>query len=189
VKTILVIDLEATCWLPGEKGNQDTEIIEIGAAYLHMMQNKYRVERIASIFVQPRYATISEFCTQLTGITQRKLDSEGVTFESAMDRLKKWATPDRKWPVSWASFGDFDRILMAGQCRGFDVTNPLSPTHFNIKTLHSLMEGCKDVGLKKAMESFKLEFEGRQHSGLDDAVNAARLLGELVKRYRLGNVS
>jgi len=185
---IIVVDLEATCWFPrNTNSGQDPEIIEIGVARLTVEDRTYRVERLDSIFVQPRYSTVSDFCTDLTGITQAHLDKAGVTFEVALERLQAHCKgPDYK--LSWASFGDWDREMLQVQCKRFGVEYPMSKTHFNIKALISLMRGDKRGGLTKAVKSMGLSFEGKHHSGVDDAVNAARVLGEMVKRYRMKEI-
>jgi len=195
MNTVVVVDLEATCWFPrNANGGQKAEIIEIGIAKLHLEGRGYEVEKVESIYVQPRYSTVSEFCTELTGITQAQLDREGVPFEQALERLRDHCLgPNylhRGGPLlySWASYGEWDRDILERQCQSFGVRYPMSRTHFNIKALLNLLRGDKHVGLSKAVKSFGMEFEGKHHSGVDDAVNAARVLGEMVKRYRMKEI-
>ncbi len=49
----------------------------------------------------------------------------------------------------------------------------------------------KRVALEDALEQLGLGFEGRPHDGLDDAVNTARLLVEMMRRihpvFQLGD--
>lgn len=188
MSTVVVIDLEATCWFPRNANRgQPAEIIEVGIAKLHLEGRNYTVEKVESIYVQPRYSTVSEFCTDLTGITQAQLDREGVPFEQALERLRAHCqAPD--YLYSWASYGEWDKDILERQCQSFGVRYPLSKTHFNIKALLNLLRGDKHVGLSKAVKSFGMEFEGKHHSGVDDAVNAARVLGEMVKRYRMKEI-
>jgi len=191
MNTILVVDLEATCWFPRNTNNgQEQEIIEIGCAYLHLDQNKYLVVAQPSILVLPRYSTVSDFCTELTGHTQARLDKEGVTFEQAIERLRVLGhdIEEMNKPISWASFGDWDCTMLRSQCKRFGVEYPLGTTHFNIKSLLGVFRGQRSSGLRKSLRSMGMEFEGKPHSGVDDAVNAARVLGEMVKRYRMKEI-
>lgn len=62
------------------------------------------------------------------------------------------------------------------ECRLKNLNNPLAHLqHFNVKQLFARKFGHK-VGLGRALNMKGLTFEGRAHSGIDDAKNIARLL-------------
>lgn len=188
MNTVIVVDLEATCWFPRNANmGQEQEIIAIGSAKLEIEGRAYHVLPIECTYVQPRDSTVSEFCTQLTGITQAHLDQNGATFDEAMERLRK-ACQGPEYVYSWASFGLDDRVFLQKQCKAFDVRYALSENHYDIQGLLTLMRGDKKSGLQKALKSFGLTFEGQPHNAMDDAVNAARVLGEMVKRYRMKEI-
>lgn len=72
--TIIIIDLEATCWRGEVPKDQVSEIIEIGICLLDI---KTRViSKNKGILIQPERSKISPFCTDLTTITQELLDKE-----------------------------------------------------------------------------------------------------------------
>ncbi|MCE0760081.1 exonuclease domain-containing protein [Marinobacter sp. G11] len=91
--TILVVDLEATCW-----ENQTTpagdaqsvhimEIIEIGCA-LATRQGELLDAR--SFLVRPtRHPILSDFCTELTGITQSMVEGAPALSE-AIEAMNAW---------------------------------------------------------------------------------------------------
>ena len=62
--TIIVIDLESTCWEGPPPEGQASEIIEIGVATVDVASLR-RVEK-RSILVKPTRSEISDFCTRLT---------------------------------------------------------------------------------------------------------------------------
>jgi inhibitor of KinA sporulation pathway (predicted exonuclease) len=77
-----VVDVEATCWageppdwLGGAK--QASEVIEIGLTVVDLAAG----QRLArhKILVRPQRSAVSDFCTELTGLTQAEVDS-GVSF-------------------------------------------------------------------------------------------------------------
>ena len=75
---VLAIDFEATCWDHKPTYSLETvvdpisEIIEVGMAMLDTDTGEIVREQY---FVKPLASTVSPFCTQLTGITQEKLDA------------------------------------------------------------------------------------------------------------------
>lgn len=189
MNTIIVVDLEATCWFPRNANHgQEQEVIEIGAAKLEIEHdNSYIVTPLEPLYVAPQFSTISDFCTELTGLTQAKLDRDGVPFDQALKQLLSYCQGPG-YLRSWASWGSDDRDFLRRQCERFDCRYPLNQPHFDIQALMMLMRGCRKIGLKNAVERFGLTFEGRPHTGIDDAVNAARVLGEMVKRYRMKEI-
>lgn len=178
---IVVIDLEATCW-EGNKppAGQEREIIEIGLCMLDVISGE-RLEK-RSILVKPERSSVSEFCTQLTTLTQEQLMREGVSFKKACSILKKeYLTEERLW----ASYGDYDRNKFEKQCRLYNVSYPFGPRHLNIKSLFGIFNGLpREIGLEKAMERLGLPMEGTHHRGHDDAWNTAAILAALMLRGR-----
>lgn len=170
---ILVVDIESTCWDTNdtEYMKANSEVIEIGYALID--RNEREIVEHSSIFVLPQISEINEFCTNLTGITQEFLESNNaVSFAEACSILRK-----NFKDIAWASYGDYDRIhFYERQCPREGVAYPFNRTHYNIKHLAAWWIGLeKQVGLETALEKFSMKFIGRQHSGADDAYNAARL--------------
>ena len=174
---IVVIDLEATCqashndWLSGER----SDIIEIGACFLDA-QTK-RVSQRTSYLVKPISSTISKFCTELTGWTQKDVN-RGIAFGDACNKLaKEFGTKNRVW----ASWGDYDRKHFERDCEYYKAKYPFGPRHINVKTLFSLINNLKkELGMTAALEYYDLELKGTHHKGDWDAYNTARILGKML---------
>lgn len=177
---LLVLDLESTCWEGSPPDDQEPEIIEIGVCVLDVRSG----ERVAreSILVQPERSAVSPFCAQLTTLTPATL-ARGVTFARACAVLRrKYSAPRRVW----ASYGDDDRRMFERQCQARGMAYPLSGSHINIKSLFALLHGLeREIGLLPALELLGVPVEGTHHRGVDDAWNAAGLLGHLLMRWRL----
>lgn len=171
-----VVDVEATCW-PGEvPAGQRKEIIEIGLCVVDLDAG----ERIAKhrILVKPR-SVVSEFCTELTGLTQEEVDT-GVSFEEACRILAGEHRADSR---PWASWGDYDRKQFEGQCRMGRAVYPFSSRHTNAKAVYAeANELERRPGMAAALRMSGLPLEGRHHSGADDAWNIAALVLELDER-------
>lgn len=173
---ILVIDVEATCWAGAPPEGQESEVIEIGICPLDVATGERLARR--SILVKPACSKISEFCTQLTSLTPKQVDKNGISFAKACALLeRKYGTKKRVW----ASYGDYDRNLFQRQCKARDVQYPFSSGHINVKSLFGIMHALPyEVGMARAMAMCGLEVEGRHHRGDDDAWNIALLLSTLI---------
>lgn len=172
LSTVVVIDVESTCWEKGANSpNQVNEIIEIGVCEVDTTHLE-RVRR-ATMLVRPERSTVSEFCTDLTGLTQEKVN-EGVAFEHACEWLKEeFKVRDR----IWASYGDYDRVQFQRQCDLFRVPYPFGRTHLNIKSLFALSRQlAREMGMDEALRLLKLPLEGKHHRAEDDAWNVGMIL-------------
>jgi inhibitor of KinA sporulation pathway (predicted exonuclease) len=173
--TLLVIDLEATCWQEDPPPGQTNEIIEIGLCELDVQTSKRKTRR--SIFVKPEHSELSEFCIQLTGITPNML-ADALSYSDACAVLEAEYLSHQR---TWASYGDYDRRQFAKQCQAMEVAYPFGPSHINVKNLLALQLGLKhEVNLVEAMHLLGLAFEGRVHRGGDDAWNIAAVLQRVL---------
>ena len=175
---ILVLDLEATCW-DRESGIKYTpEIIEIGICS-YLPKTGEIVER-NSYIIKP-YGAISDYCTNLTGITQEKVD-KGISLQEAMNTIKNTYKSPR---LIWSSWGDWDERTLYTDCNKKNAPFVFSQQHLNIKALCAvklakLNLSIKTTGVEDALKLLGMKFEGKPHSGLDDAINTARILDKLL---------
>jgi inhibitor of KinA sporulation pathway (predicted exonuclease) len=174
---VIVIDLESTCWsTKDEQRLYYSEIIEVGVCRLNVLTGEVTDAR--SITVKPMFSEVSPFCTQLTGHTQEGVD-QGISLMKAIEILHTdYSLKNRMW----ASYGNYDRHKIVDECERKNIECPLPVTHINISALATLkLKANKRLGLGVACTRFGLKFEGRQHSGMGDAVMAARVLWECIK--------
>lgn len=178
--TLLIIDLEATCWESrqapnGEaQGNDNMEIIEIGCA---LATRQGRLLDTRSFLVRPtRYPVLSKFCTGLTSITQETVD-EAPAFPGAIQAMNAWLgdLPD---DFIWCSWGNYDRLHLETQSQEHDARPAvLAFPHLNLKRIWRRTTGQKRTnGFAHALAFHDLDFEGHHHRGVDDARNMARVL-------------
>ncbi|MBM7439910.1 3'-5' exonuclease [Streptomyces sp. HB132] len=175
-----VIDVEATCWDGPPPPGSVHEIIEIGLTVVDLSARR-RVSR-HRVLVRPARSAVSDFCTELTGLTQAEVD-RGVTFAEACRILvEEYAAGER----SWASWGEYDRRQFARQSRADGVAYPFgrpSDTHTNAKAVFASAYGLRrKPGMDHALRIAGLPLEGRHHRGEDDAWNIAALVLDLLGR-------
>lgn len=176
IDTVLVIDVEATCWKTSPPPGEEAEIIEIGYALLAV--SRQEVNQGGSLLVRPQRSRVSAFCTNLTTLTQAQAE-EGVSFEAAcrflMDTLDSRST-------AWASYGDYDRKQFARQCAAFEVPYPFSEAYLNVKRLFAQTHGLpREVGMAAALKLLERTLTGTHHRGGDDARNIAGILADLLR--------
>lgn len=172
-----VVDVEATCWAGQPPPGQVNEIIEIGLTVVDL-DSATRVAK-HRILVRPQRSRVSEFCTELTGLTQTDVDG-GVEFAEACRTLAVQHEAGRR---PWTSWGDYDRNQFTRQCRHAGVEYPFGQHHTNAKLRFTEALGLrKRPGMAQALEIAGLPLEGRHHCGDDDAWNIAALVLHLHKR-------
>ncbi|WP_037607035.1 3'-5' exonuclease [Streptacidiphilus rugosus] len=172
-----VVDVEATCWAGDAPPGAVGEIIEIGLTVVDLDAG----ERIArrGILVRPDRSTVSAFCTELTGLTQDRVD-QGLGFAEACRLL---AAEHHAGSRPWVSWGDYDRHQFTRQCQATGVPYPFGRRHTNAKAVFTEAYGLrKRPGMARALEIAGRPLEGRHHRGGDDAWNIAGLVLHLSGR-------
>jgi inhibitor of KinA sporulation pathway (predicted exonuclease) len=172
---IIVVDLEATCWQGDPPPGETSEIIEIGLCTLDFKSGERSDRR--GIMVKPEHSSLSDYCIELTTIHPEMLKN-APSLREACRLLQEKYHSDRR---TWASYGDYDRIMLAKQCQEMDVPYPFGRSHINVKNILALHFGLKhEVDLKRGTALVDLPFEGTIHRGVDDAWNIAAVLSRVL---------
>ena len=166
-----VIDLECTCWEKNDPNRQKHEIIEIGAVLLD--ENYNYIEEFTQ-FVKPfDNPILTEYCTDLTSITQEDVDNAPMLRE-VIDILEKWMISSKD--VIFCSWGYFDKEQLFDECNLNLINYPFDHNHINIKEYFSrIMHRKKRTGLQKALRICGIRFEGTPHRAVFDAKMTAKV--------------
>lgn len=173
---IIILDIECTCWDPPQPDKM--EIIEIGLCLLYNVSAQ--IERKASFIVRPQLLEVSEFCENLTGITEHRIKHEGRPLNEVLNTIKK-LYPIRTTPIG--AWGDSDRNFIKKECLNKNIEYPFNDRmgYVNVKFLTSMfLRRRRGLGLTKAISMLDMEFQGKQHRADDDAYNAARVLRKIL---------
>jgi len=181
---LIVTDFEATCWDKADYKHNEyaelvslQEIIEIGCCVVDSYT--CAISRRFSIIVKPvKYPILSDFCKNLTGITQDEVDC-GLLFSEA---LHAWIGLFNPWEDIFCSWGYFDKNILEKNCKLFGDTYPFATPHVNIKTLvaDELFDG-RSAGVRTRCNELGITFIGNQHRGLDDAVNIVAIMDQMSR--------
>ncbi|MHA1305508.1 MAG: DNA polymerase III, partial [Candidatus Heimdallarchaeaceae archaeon] len=113
------------------------------------------------------------------GITSEDIKNTNYDFPTFCKKIKE-RIPHLK-DYTWGSWGDYDRRQFERNCKLYRVPYSFGATHINIKNLFALKYKLKkEVGMMKALEVLGLPHFGTHHNGLDDAINIANILREIL---------
>lgn len=157
------------CWNVNGSGTTG-EIIEVGLAEIDL--TKQEIVKRAQYYVKPESDKVSEFCTELTGITPRTVQKQGRELQSVIkSMIKNFGGPNKIY-AAWGR----DDIILKKECLAKNIEMPFNE-FINLATLYRVQHRLKEkrIGHKAAQEQMNIEWEGRQHSGYVDAYNLAKL--------------
>jgi len=203
--TIIVMDLEATCLENNSELNVMQEIIQIGLCKIKVDRirdflNKSNISKISShsnlydidkfkdfvlenfivekssYYVKPKYNPVSEFCTNLTGITQEIVDSANPLYEVINTVNKKYSFSN-SIVATWGQF-DLYHLKKESEVIGANFNYNHS---IDVKKLYGVSKLLKhDIGLSKALDKEGIDFIGKHHNAMYDAINTALLLIKIL---------
>jgi inhibitor of KinA sporulation pathway (predicted exonuclease) len=172
---LIFLDFEATCIRNGRPEPQ--EIIEFPSVVLDGAELVDRIQ----LYVRPTsHPTLSDFCTELTGIRQATVDA-AQPFPEVLARYDEWAA---KYPdATVVTCGDWDlKSMLPLQCWSLWIKVPERYRRWiNIKDEFESFYRRRAGGLQGMLSAVGLEFEGRPHSGIDDCVNTARVWRQMCR--------
>jgi ERI1 exoribonuclease 3 len=181
-----VLDFEATCW---ENENRDTlEIIEFPSVLIRVDTAEKTISKVSEFhrYVRPVLdPEVSEFCTNLTGITQSQVDASDI-IENVYEEHYIWLTSqlvDEAASCYFVTCGNWDLKTMLPM----EIMNKNLPirdlyTKFiNIKYEYERLYRQKVYGMTDMLSRSGLELEGKHHSGIDDTRNIARVLWKMIE--------
>ncbi|XP_062444395.1 ERI1 exoribonuclease 2 [Rhea pennata] len=193
---VTVVDLEATCWR--DAGRRRPETIEFPAVLLNTATGE--IESEFHTYVQPQeHPILSEFCTELTGITQNQVD-EGIPLNICLSQFLKWiqkiqkekkilfnsdipnhSTSEAKL-CTFVTWTDWDLgVCLHYECKRKQLRKPdILNSWIDLKATYRLFYNRKPKGLKGALQDLGITFAGREHSGLDDSRNTAHLAWRMI---------
>jgi len=179
---IAVLDFEATC--RPDRRPSPQEVIEMPVIVIDSKTGE-EVSRFHKYVKPVHHPKLTQFCTDLTGITQDTVDKadlfnavwkEFATFMAEHDYNDK--------NTIFVICGDWDiKTMLPSQAGLFNIR---VPSYFkkwiNIKRfiLQKWEINCK--GMMEILEEFKIDHVGRHHSGIDDVINITSCVRFMLER-------
>ncbi|KAF7689175.1 ERI1 exoribonuclease 2 [Silurus meridionalis] len=193
---LIIIDFESTCWK--EKNSYGQEIIEFPAVLMNTHTGL--IESEFHSYVQPQeHPHLSSFCTELTGITQEQVEA-GLPLQICLSRFTRWLhtlhqerdvvflrdnthTSTAGKPCAFLTWSDWDLgVCLQYECKRKQINKPnVLNSWIDLRATYRIYYQRKPKGLNGALQDLGIEFSGREHSGLDDARNTARLAWRMIR--------
>ncbi|XP_076839065.1 ERI1 exoribonuclease 2-like isoform X2 [Brachyhypopomus gauderio] len=150
-------------------------------------------------YVQPgEHPILSTFCTELTGITQTQVEA-GVPLRICLSRFMRWlhelqrekgvvfvndsknSTPSENL-CTFVTWSDWDLgVCLLYECKRKQISKPgVLNSWIDLRATYKCFYSRKPKGLQGALQDVGIEFSGREHCGLDDARNTARLAWRMI---------
>ncbi len=183
---LLVLDFEANCVENGALPCQ--EIIEFPVVPIDVKTRTVLTDKIFHTYVKPTVVpALSDFCTQLTGIKQEKVNA-GKLITQVLDELDVWMNTNgfTSENSTFVTCGRWDLntcLKKEAAYKKIDV-KPYLRKFINIKDAWMVMNFCsKAVGMPGMLESYGHKLDGRHHSGIDDSKNIAKIAISLLEEH------
>ena len=172
----LVIDLEMNGMFTEEIPMG--EIIEIGAVVLN---EEFEIVDKYSTYIKPNNLRISQGVQRLTNITEEKL-VKAPNIKEALENLLQ-ITPDinNTTLYTWSD-SDTNAIECELNSKNIQIKDikRLCNNYIDIQEIFGERVGIENrLNLTKALNMIGLEFNGREHGALADAINTAQILKEI----------
>ncbi|KAL3118702.1 hypothetical protein niasHT_000524 [Heterodera trifolii] len=199
---LIVIDFECTC--EAGKYEYDNEIIEFPAVLVSVKGRKI-IDTFHAVIRPKTNPKLTEYCTKLTGITQQMVD-EACTFPEVLDMFRDWMAKhgldglhrvggscrrfcyitDGPWDIGkflqsdclrWAmplphdfrSFVNLRRAFVNFYCHA----RPGQPKPARLPSAE----------LSEMLKRLDMQFVGREHCGMDDTINIARIVIQMLNDH------
>lgn len=184
-------DLEATC--DENNRNHDYETIEIGAV---LYKDNKKISQF-DVYITPIHTKINDFCTELTGISNKMIeDIQAPLYPEALKIFKGWIDRNNieNENITYLSWGFYDFVQIKKDCLRHKIKSNFikEKNHYSLKHLFPIFyKNFKDgkhvksrgVGMKIVLNELNIEFEGRPHNGLDDAINMGKIFEKEYENF------
>lgn len=186
-----VVDFECTC--DNVPTNVAHEIIEFPCVFLNArtLQVDFEFHRYVRPAEQPQ---LTRFCSELTGIDQATCDAaeplDSVLWEfyafcagrNLVAREKRRAC-ERTFVIATDGPWDVCKFLAPeAKRKGIRGLGSMWSSIVNVRSIFYQHFRMQRGGVAAMLQAVGLEFTGREHSGIDDARNIARLVTVLVQQ-------
>ena len=182
----VVIDFECTCWEnqgPERLSKFPHEIIEFPAVFLNSKTLEIDYEFHA--YVKPtENIVLSPFCTELTGIEQYSV-TEADDLASVLFSFEQFLCDNGISDFVPCTDGpwDFQKFLYSETERKGMQFPQWARKWVDIRRRFEMAYSLEHwIGVGEMLKHLDLEFEGRPHSGIDDARNIARIVAAVHQK-------
>lgn len=181
LKALVFLDLEATSFT--------SEMIEIGA-YIAEINKDGSIKKVHKPFKRyvKAHHQIGLTVTKLTGITEKMLQDKGEDFPSVLSSFRKYV--GKFWEsCRFVTFSDHDIVIIKNTMAEYRDLNPsyarnIYKRHLDLQRILSTYiqdDHGNPYSLANYLKVFGLEFDGKAHDAMYDALNLLDLYKTAIK--------
>lgn len=180
----LILDFEATCYNENETHTKLScqEIIEFPVLVIDI--NKNEIISKFHYYIKPTiHQELSSFCIDLTGISQEMVN-EGILLDDALDRFDSFLIEKNIQNFMILTCGDWDLktcIRLESQFKHIKLHDYFNKW-VNIKTVFESFTKEKAYDMVNMLKYFKMNLDGRHHSGIDDCYNLSKIVMYMINQ-------
>lgn len=182
---LCVLDFEATCW--NDTTSRDLmEIIEFPSVLYKVNELTKKCEFISefSQYVKPTIKPLlSQFCTELTGITQEKVSSAktiDLVYKEHVEWLNKNVPKGSDFVFATCGAWDLKTQLPREIFNKKLKSNKYYSKYINVKDEYEYFYNIKAKGMVEMLFHLNIPMTGRHHSGIDDTRNIAKIMLKMI---------
>ena len=180
----IILDLEATCWEGHDKSRNET--IEIGAVKIN--SNREIVSEFQKFIKPIRFPILSEFCKNLTTISQADVDKADHYYK-VIAAFKDWIGYPHD-PYILCSWGIYDRKQFESDDELNHLNTEWTQRHISLKHQYGKFKNLKRaIGMKRALEAEGLSLDGNHHRGIDDARNISKIFLKYFETWEINQLT
>ena len=177
----VVVDLEM-CTIKKENRTPSYphayETIQIGAV---LVDEQYEIVDTFNTYVYPEYGFLSNYIKELTGIKSKDLVGAPNMLE-ALERFMDWVPKDA-YMVSWSNT---DMLQIKNEAKAKSISDerlkPFYESWIDCQKLFSdKIQEKRAYRLSDALIMADILQEGKEHDGLSDAYNTAKLFAKIMR--------
>ncbi|MBO7364828.1 MAG: exonuclease domain-containing protein [Lachnospiraceae bacterium] len=179
----IMLDLEwnQAAYKIDEEAEIPFEIIEIGAVKLD--KNLVSVDEFQALIRPQVYPFLVRRTRQITGWTDKDLDTKGIYFEDACEAFLKWCGKDYIFCI----WGTADLIQLERNMAYYDIPIPWKYPfkYLDVQKLFALQagEGKTRRALESVIDHFRIPMERPFHHAVDDAAYTAEVFRHIDRRH------
>ena len=184
---LCILDFEATCW-SNDSNDKIREIIEFPSILykIHETSSLPEIEYISkfSQYVKPVInPTLSNFCTELTGITQNQVNNAKVFKEVYKDHCK-WLSQHIKHgeKIIFITVGKWDlSIMLQIELNRYKLKqNNFYKNWLDLKDEYRKFYLRHPGGMMNMLKDLQIEHTGKHHSGISDCENTVKIVMRML---------
>mmetsp|Transcript_91769 Transcript_91769/g.161826 ORF Transcript_91769/g.161826 Transcript_91769/m.161826 type:complete len:375 (-) Transcript_91769:118-1242(-) len=184
---LCVTDFEATCD-KGSFSKSSHEIIEFPVVVIDLEKNATVVGEFHTYVRPTKIPILTQFCKDLTGITQEQVDA-APTLDQVLEDFDEWRISrglvqnETHKNFAFVTDGPWDmRNFLDSECKLKAIKKPAYYQNWiNIKKSYEEFYKLKSRPITDMLKSLGMSFKGRPHSGIDDSRNIARIVMKMAR--------